>query len=166
MEDKLIQLIGNDRMKIISAVNLMCPTARLCGSISLIYYGVIDRAIGDIDFVIPLKDTKIFKGIITEDSEAESEAINTINEGDESTGDSFRCKIGEFQFCLFVQDDSNSIEVDLNGLKIKIDHPKFAIEAKRKYVAAAIRKKNEATPYYKKHVADIEAYEKWMGSFI
>lgn len=161
MEEKLILEIGQSRLNLINAVRLICPNARLCGSISLIYYGVIDRKIGDIDFVVSEKEIKSLKPFILEDvSESDGE------EGDESFNESFKCKIGDSTFCLFVADDTNSIVADFKVFNIKVDHPKFAVDAKRKYVVAAIKKKNEHTAYYKKHTADIQAYEKWMGDFI
>lgn len=158
------KLIGSSKMAVIKKLYALCPNMLLTGSICLNYYGVIDRRINDIDIVVTLAQFKsIAPHVVDFTVEAQSQPID---EKDENAQDSFRLEIDDCDICVFIaEDNTNFHTTKLGDTVVHICHPKYAIEAKRKYVAKT-KGKIFKSEYHKKHIADIEAYEKWMGSFI
>jgi len=162
MKMEIEKLIGDKKIAVIKKLYDLCPNMAITGSICLNYYCVVDRPIKDIDVVVTLAQFKaIAPYIIDLKISAESEPID---EKDKNTQNNFRLEMDNCDICVFLaEDNTNFHETKLGETNVRICHPRYAIEAKRKYVNQI---KETNSEYRQKHLSDIEAYEKWMGSFL
>lgn len=154
--------LTKEKLAVIEKLYKLCPNMAITGSICLNYYCVVDRQIKDIDVVVTLEQfNAIALHIIDFKIAAESEPID---EKDENIQSSFRMEMDNCDICVFVADDNTNFhETKLGETNVRICHPKYAIAAKREYISKI---KDVNSEYRKKHISDIEAYEKYMGSFL
>jgi len=165
--------LSKEKIEVIKKIYGICPNILLTGSIALTHYGIIDRFIEDIDFVVSRSDAD---AALRQVEKATSCSWSEIESEEDEISVSYRGELDGQHICLFVADGQEFVKTEINGVVVNISHPRYAIEAKRKYVefADTILKTNigntsflrKTAQYRQKHLSDIEAYEKWMGSFI
>lgn len=182
---KEIKYINPYRMNILDKLNrLLYGQFKLTGALSLLFHGIIERHINDIDIVVDSFDIlkllpKDVKPEYTYDyNEKEPEGFIEILVFKFKR---FKTKLIKSPNRAYFELDGYKVDVFLGkdqdyvvgefsvDRKFKISDPKYSIEAKEKYMKDLYnmlfknKKLTEAQKYrYKKHQADYKDYKKWL----
>jgi hypothetical protein len=183
--------IGTFKMAILEKIAAACPSFQIGGSISLLEYGVTNtsRPVGDIDIVVSsreemkqLETVVVSKNYDIQYGFCESDEFGSKTLGDIATPENCsraRLWMGRKELglvvevcwvCVFFEQTTDFMTVSAPwGGTVKIQHPRHAITAKRKYVKFLLDAQKEAeltefqTQKLKKHTSDIAAYEKMLS---
>lgn len=77
-------------------------------------------------------------------------------------------KLGKVNCCVFYGEDQEWKMCDYHGVSARVSHPRYAIAAKKKYVADYENSPGDPAMLHRivKHKRDIEAYRKWLTKTI
>lgn len=156
----------------------------LGGSLSLVAWNVLNRPIGDIDIVV---DSELQLDIIESNWETEFD-MNYERETAEEVEEvepyprigliqlvevpkpefvQARFTVAGYEFCAFLSKDEETKPVLINGTLFDVAHPRYAMEAKEKYVKKLQEKESLTEEQYErleKHQMDLTAYSNWVES--
>lgn len=150
-----IKLIGLDKLVALDRLRVIIPRFHITGSISLLWYGVISRAVGDIDIVVEHKP-------YLELSRLRDEPPSALY--DDQTHVQFR--VDNVNVCAFYSEREETKEIDLFGVKHRIAHPIHSILAKQSYVDqlnSYLFLTKEQKARRDKHQKDIDAFISWCN---
>lgn len=126
----------------------MMPEAVFGGSLSLAAVGLIDRAIGDLDVILPAETDLDKLGFFKFICLSRGELTGSITPPDSGIR-RVSAKINGVKVCFFSvpSNMTSHTEMQLFGMKLKVQNVNHAIEAKRSYAKAdwsseEIRKKH------------------------
>jgi hypothetical protein len=172
------EFLGFDKLNALDTLAIYLPTFQITGSISLFEYGVCKRKISDIDIVVNSFDCityleNFFNVEYTFDYTDEIETKQDFHpvklDGHLKYLVPNRAKtlINGVNICIFVGKNQECKFFEyMNERKFKVSHPRYAIEAKRRYLLdlEEIEKKDTLNDFQSKkrakHLADILAYER------
>lgn len=172
--------LGEDKASALAVLYQKIPIFRLTGSISLIEWGVCQRMVSDLDIVVGSFD----EILAISDAFSVDFAFNYADEmqheplyksiGHEREPLVFALrplpnrahfKIGVVDCCVFLGKDQEAKMCQIAGLDFLVSHPRYAVEAKRKYLKdlEEIEAKKPLTGSQQakraKHLADVSAYD-------
>lgn len=169
-EEEQIKYLGLDKLNVIDKINIVLNGEfQLTGSISLVEYGIVKRKIGDIDIVVKSLDRlKVvfdqkgydFKEWFDYSEELENPKNTLQGKGKVTNRISF--EIDGIKCCAFYGPlETFNVCTYMLNREFKVSHPRYSIEAKKKYVQRLFEK-DHLNPFQvsslSKHNSDIQLY--------
>lgn len=174
--------VGEEKAAVLAVLYQKIQIFRLTGSISLIEWGVCQRPVSDIDLVVGTFDEiwAIAEHFSVEydfdytDEMEHSPLFKSIGHEREPLAFALRpmpnrahFKINGVKCCVFLGKDQEAKMCRIAGLDFLVSHPRYAVEAKRKYLKdlKEVEVQKPLTEFQQakraKHLDDVLAYENW-----
>ena len=172
--------LGEDKASALAILYQKIPNFRLTGSISLIEWGVCQRPVSDIDIVVGTFDEiqaiadsfpVDYDFDYTDDME-HSPILKSVGHEREPLIFALRplpnrahFQIGGVKCCVFLGKGQEAKMCQIAGLDFLVSHPRYAVEAKRKYLKdlEEIETQKPLSEFQQakraKHLADVSAYD-------
>lgn len=177
---KQSDFLGAEKAAALAILYKKIAIFRLTGSISLIEWGVIERVVSDIDIVVGSweeleaisKEFSVDFDFDYSDEMEHAPLSKSIGHNQEPLVFALRplpnrahFKIGNVNCCVFLGKYQEAKMCQIAGLDFLVSHPRYAIEAKRRYLKdlEEIESKKPLTEFQQakraKHFVDILAYD-------
>lgn len=173
---KVVEQLTSEKLQALKIINtILKGNFQVGGSLSLIHYSIIDRPSHDIDIVV--KSDKDFELLVSSlellhnlkylTFKPSEDADYNDDDQNENLGLLYRFLINNIYCCAFVAENEKFQEISVlidekESISLKISEPKYAIQAKNKYVINLLQKDKlteSEVERLTKHILDIIKYQ-------
>lgn len=173
---KVVEQLTSEKLQALKIINtILKGNFQVGGSLSLIHYNIIDRPSHDIDIVV--KSDKDFELLVSSlellhnlkylTFKPSEDADYNDDDQNEKLGLNYRFLINNIYCCVFVAENEKFQEISVlidekESISLKISEPKYAIQAKNKYVINLLQKDKlteSEVERLTKHILDIIKYQ-------
>lgn len=155
MKNRILKQLSPNHVKAIEELYSVNPDIILGGSLSLVYFGLLNRNIQDLDIFVYKESKFSTSQFMIVSDELETSDFTTDFNGEIIDRTAFAIK--KISVCCFKM---NSIYLDhtpaiINGLEVKIQNPCFAIAAKTAFQIRNSKHKKDLDYIFEKLKSDI-----------